>query len=110
MAFSQWRPFPDPRKGEYLTAPFGPGVYELRNAKTGKHILVGIGKNCAHRMTSLLPADKGGCGTRNNTAKRDYLARHLKHIEYRTQATPTREEAMRIEKQMLADIEYRYRQ
>jgi hypothetical protein len=62
------------------------------------------------RMTSLLPADRGGCGTRNNKAKRDYLARHLKHIEYRTLATLTPEEARQIEKQMLADIEYRYRQ
>jgi hypothetical protein len=29
--WQKWRAFPDPRKGMYWVAPFGPGVYELRN-------------------------------------------------------------------------------
>lgn len=31
--WSDWKSFPDPRKGEYLIAPFGSGVYQLRNTK-----------------------------------------------------------------------------
>jgi hypothetical protein len=29
--WSEWHRFPDPRKGELLIAPFGPGCYELRH-------------------------------------------------------------------------------
>ena len=31
--WSDWKSFPDPRKGEYLYAPLGSGVYQLRNKK-----------------------------------------------------------------------------
>lgn len=31
--WSDWKSFPDPRKGGYLNAPFGSGVYQLRNKK-----------------------------------------------------------------------------
>ncbi len=31
--WSNWKSFPDPRKGEYLYAPLGSGVYQLRNKK-----------------------------------------------------------------------------
>ena len=29
--WSDWRDFPDPRSFGILVAPFGPGVYEMRN-------------------------------------------------------------------------------
>ncbi|MGV6815371.1 MAG: hypothetical protein ACWA5W_10260 [Phycisphaerales bacterium] len=41
--FTQFRPFPAPRKSEYLHAPLGPGVYDLRRISTKEHILFGIG-------------------------------------------------------------------
>ena len=53
-------------------------------------------------MTSLLPSPLGS-GGRNNTAKRAYVKRHLKDIEYRTVATKTREEAKRIEDTLKAE-------
>jgi len=31
--WSEWRRFPDPRKLEFLIAPFGPGCYELRDGE-----------------------------------------------------------------------------
>lgn len=31
--WSNWKSFPDPRKGDYLIAPLGSGVYQLRNRK-----------------------------------------------------------------------------
>ena len=36
--WSDWKSFPDPRKGEYLIAPFGSGVYQLRNTKVDKYV------------------------------------------------------------------------
>jgi hypothetical protein len=99
--WTHWRPFPDPRKGGILCAPFGPGVYDLRRISTKEPVLFGIGSRCAHRMTSLLPKPLG-CGTRNNSAKRDYLLEHLDDIEYRTHPCNTRAEAATIERQLKA--------
>ncbi len=83
LKWSNWKKFPDPRKGEYLQAPFGSGVYQLRNTKTNELILFGSGKNLAYRMTSLLPEPLGR-GTRNNINKRKYILDNIQNIEYRT--------------------------
>lgn len=40
--WSDWKSFPDPRKGEYLNAPLGSGVYQLRNKRIDKYILFNI--------------------------------------------------------------------
>lgn len=81
--WSDWKSFPDPRKGEYLYAPLGSGVYQLRNKKTGEFVLYGTSKNLAYRMTSLLPVPLGA-GTRNNKDKPDYIFNNIQDIEYRT--------------------------
>jgi hypothetical protein len=91
---SDWKRFPDPDACGFLVAPFGPGVYELRNAKTGQKVLFGRGRRCATRMGSLLP---DGGGTRNNEAKRTYLLKHLAEIEYRTRAFATEAEMVAFE-------------
>jgi hypothetical protein len=83
--WSEWQSFPDPSDGGYLYAPFGPGVYELRNGATGEYVLFGRSQNVAHRMSSLLPVPIG-CGNRHNSKKRQYVLEHLKDIEYRTLA------------------------
>lgn len=70
--WSDWSKFPDPTKKDFLCAPYGPGVYELRRSDTKELILRGEGKNCAARMTSLLPLPLGQ-GTRDNEAKRVYV-------------------------------------
>lgn len=80
--WTEWMPFPNPLKNGFLIAPFGPGVYDLRNKQTDDLVLFGIGENCAYRMSSLLP-EPLGCGTRNNAKKREYVLEHLEHIEYR---------------------------
>jgi hypothetical protein len=51
-------------------------------------------------MTSLLSSVHGGGGTRNNKDKRDYIARHLNDIEYRTLATKTRDDASKVEREL----------
>lgn len=96
--WSDWMLFPDPRKGGLLTAPYGPGVYELRNRKTDEYVLRGMGANCAHRMSSILPAPLGQ-GTRNNENKRQYVLVHLSDVEYRCIACASAGEARALEKQ-----------
>lgn len=103
--WSKWRPFPDPRRGGVLVAPIGPGVYELRNAVTGELVLFGRSKHCAHRMSSLLP---DGPGTRNNTAKRRYVERHLASIEYRTLACASVAESVEVERELRRRGSYRF--
>ena len=98
--WSAWRQFPDPMAEGYLTAPFGPGVYELRHRFTDGRIYVGESKTVAYRMTSLLPKCQGGAGTRNNSCLRAYVAEHRAGIEYRTRACATDEEAKRLERWM----------
>ena len=96
--WSEWRPFPDPRKSGILTAPLGAGCYELRH-RDGRLVLFGTGGHVAYRMTSLLPKPLG-VGTRNNAAKRAYVLEHLVDIEYRTSAFPTSQEAKVCERKL----------
>jgi Nuclease subunit of the excinuclease complex len=95
--WSKWRPFPDPRKAELLTAPIGPGCYELR--RRAQFILFGMGNNVAARMSSLLPHPHGS-GTRRNAEKREYVLRHIAEIEYRTLACSSSAEAADIEREL----------
>ena len=94
--WSEWRLFPDPRTGDVLTAPIGPGCYELKLRSNGELILFGMAGNVATRISSLLPKPFG-CGTRNNSAKRDFVFEALGDIEYRTVATISRFEAIELE-------------
>ena len=96
--WSDWLKFPNPSKDQYLYAPFGPGLYELRNIKTHELVLFGTGKNVAFRMTSLLPPPLGE-GTRKNEEKRLYVLNHLNDIEYRTLAIDI-SEAKEIERRL----------
>lgn len=97
--WTNWRKFPDPRKGDYLCTPFGCGVYQLRNSRTGEYVLLGRGKHLAYRMTSLLPTPYG-CGTRNNIKKRNYVLAHISDIEYRTIAFLSEDEMKSCEKEL----------
>jgi hypothetical protein len=96
--WSKYRPFPDPRKQGILRAPLGPGVYDLRRISTKERVLFGKGSNCAERMCSLFPQPIGAAG-RNNAAKRNYVRRHIKDIEYRTISFTTKAQAVAFEKQ-----------
>ena len=99
--WSRWRSFSDPKTGGYLSAPFGPGVYQLRNRKTRELVLFGKGKNVAHRMSSLLPRPLGAPG-RNNEKKKEYVLDNLDNIEYRAKACGSEDEAKNEERFMRA--------
>jgi excinuclease UvrABC nuclease subunit len=107
LNWTEYKSFPDPRKQEYLFAPFGAGVYELRNRIENELVYIGKGNNVAVRVSSLLPAPLG-CGTRNNSLLREYIHHHLEEIEYRTYACANEEEALSIEIQLQQTHKYRF--
>jgi hypothetical protein len=100
--WSDWRPFPDPKKCGILIAPFGAGCYELRLGD--EKILFGSSKYVALRMTSLLPRPYGA-GTRRNTKKREFVLTHLQSIEYRTLPCVSGAEAKELETEMRAELD-----
>ena len=79
--WSPWEAFPDPEEKGWLTAPFGPGIFQLRHKSNGQLLTYGSAKHCAHRMTSLLPPPLG-LGTHKNENLLNYIADHLEDIEY----------------------------
>lgn len=105
--WSEWRTFPDPERGGYLLAPFGPGVYEIRHRSTGELVLFGQGSHVAYRLTSLFP-QPWGRGTRNNNAKRTYMWDNRDDLEYRTLACTSKDEAKAIER-TLPKTNYRFK-
>src|SRR5262245_53323904 len=90
--WSRWRPFPDPTKGGFIIAPFGPGCYELRLAAQVSSF--GSAGWVAYRMSSLHPK---GLGTRKNTDKRVFVGKHLLQLEYRVIALVSREDPGKFE-------------
>ncbi len=100
--WSKWHPFPDPRKGEYLIAPFGQGVFELRRKSTKELVLFGRGSNVASRMTSLLPRPWGRGASRNDY-KREYVDENIDDLEYRTMACKGQEESRTEENRLKAN-------
>jgi hypothetical protein len=103
--WSQWLPFPDPRKRQFLNAPFGPGVYQVRHRSQTDMVLFGIGGHCAARMSSLLPKPLG-TGTRNNSSKRKYLLQNIDDLEYRCLACESRSDAEKVERKIRSECKY----
>jgi hypothetical protein len=104
--WSSWRRFPDPRAGGLLTAPFGPGCYELRLGS--ELVLFGSAAHVARRMLSLLPAPLG-CTRRENSRKRAYVLKHLGEIEYRTRPCADKAAARACESALRRANRGRYR-
>ncbi len=103
--WSEFLTFPSPLKQEYLHAPFGAGVYELKNLHTQQLIYVGEGGHAAWRMTSLLP-EPFGKGTRNNAKLRQYVLDNLPNMIYRTLACMDKATAKKIQDEMISKNKY----
>ena len=41
QTWSGWKRFPDAQSGEFVEAPTGPGVYEVRHTLTGRVVAFG---------------------------------------------------------------------
>ncbi len=104
--WSEWLLFPDPSNGGLLTAPIGPGCYDLRLGN--EKVLCGYGKNVAFRMTSLLPIPWGQ-GTRKNAEKREYVLMNLGLIKYRTVACKDVRAAKKLENELRHQGVYRFK-
>jgi len=98
-AWTPWRPMPSPDDCRKIEGPESPGVYQIRNRKTGEYIQFGESINCKKRMKSFFPKPYG-VGTRNNENKRKYILNNWKDLDYRTTSTNTKEEAVKIDRQL----------
>ena len=58
-------------------------------------------------MTNLLPPPLGQ-GTRKNAEKREYVVKHLDHIEYRTVSCKNPDEAKKLEAELRRTGGYRF--
>jgi hypothetical protein len=104
--WTDWRPFPDPRLGQLLVAPFGPGVFDLRIKSSEENILFGVCQSVASRMTTLIPHDIK-TPKYASSSRRRFLVSSLALLEYRTISCRTRADAERAA-QALDPNTYRY--
>jgi hypothetical protein len=95
--WSGWKLIPSPEKCRNIEGPKGPGVYQVKNRKTGEFIQFGESMTCQKIMKSLFPKPYG-TGTRNNGEKRDYLLMQWENLDFRTIATNSKEEAVKIDR------------
>lgn len=99
--WSDWMPMPSPENARKITGPLGAGVYQIRNKLNNQLIQFGESKNCQKRMQSLFPKPYG-LGTRNNESKRKYILEFWKVLEYRTLEVKSKEEAVKIDRELKA--------
>jgi len=101
ITWSNWKKMPAPEVCRQIEGPEGCGVYQIRNKKTNQFIQFGESKNCRERMKSLFPKPFG-TGTRNNEEKRKYILETWKELEYRTYEADSKQEAVKIDRQLKA--------
>ncbi len=91
-SWADWKPFPDSTIGEYLDAPIGPGVYEVRHTETGEIIAFGNSAEVAQALTDVIrgPAGWGKVFGRKNASHR------ASDLEYRTCAARSAREAKSV--------------
>jgi hypothetical protein len=56
--WSEWKCYPDVRRGEVVEAPSGPGVYEVCDASTRERIAFGCAPDVAQTLSAVL--SRGG--------------------------------------------------
>ena len=51
--WTSWKRLPNAERGEYVEAPIGPGIYEVRNMATGDLAAFDASSNVAHALAAL---------------------------------------------------------
>jgi len=86
--------FPDRHFGEYVEAPIGPGVYEVRHVLTGELVAFDHAANVARALASLSPRPS------LMSWLTDFIRNDIRYatneLEYRTCAATTLDEAKMI--------------
>lgn len=90
QVWSNWKRFPNALSGDFVEAPIGPGVYEVRHTNTGELIAFGHAGNVANAIAEL-KVDGGGAWAR--IFRRDNPTPEVDNLEYRTCAAATRADA-----------------
>lgn len=106
-AWSDWLPFPNPRKGSLLVAPIGPRAFEIRQVSTQQALMLATANSVSGRMSGLLPADmkRVRCDYRS---RRQYLVGHVDDLQYRVMSAVSRGEAARVLAPTLRRDDYRF--
>ncbi|MSO66414.1 MAG: hypothetical protein EXR03_07450 [Pseudolabrys sp.] len=91
QTWSSWKRFPDAQIGDYVEAPIGPGVYEVRHTMTGRVVAFGHAGNVANAISDLKV--NGGAGPLARLFGRQPLVSRVSDLEYRTCAATSRAEA-----------------
>lgn len=91
QAWSTWKRFPNAQSGDFVEAPIGPGVYEVRHSDTGELIAFGHAGNVANAIADL-KVDGGGSSW-SRIFRRDNPMPQVNSLEYRTCATASRADA-----------------
>jgi hypothetical protein len=103
LAWSSWKPFPDPRRGGSIEAPIGPGVYEVRRVANGDLVAFGHAGNVALALAALRkPAPRFRL-----FRSRDLVAEEL---EYRTCPAHSADQAKAIAAYLREQIHNYWRQ
>lgn len=83
--WSEWKRYPRATLGETLEAPIGPGIYEVRNARSGGLFAFGAVDNVAEALARI--------GVPSRSLKSWFVRAgeaSLPDLEYRTCATHTK--------------------
>lgn len=92
QTWSSWKRFPDAKSGEFVQAPIGPGVYEVRHTLTGRVVAFGPARNVARKLSALNV--NGGIGRKlARLFRRQARISRVPDLEYRTCAASSRAEA-----------------
>src|ERR1700761_2860771 len=90
--WSEWKRYPRAERGENISAPISPGIYEVRFAGTGALHSFGAVDNVAQALSLLTVTPKSWFG-RRDAASPD--------LEYRTCATSSRADAKAAAERMI---------
>jgi len=99
QSWTGWKRFTDAHGAEFVDAPAGPGVYEVRHTLTGRVVAFGHARNVASALDEL--KRNGGIGTFARLFRRQLPVSRISDLEYRTCAAATRSEAKTTAQRLL---------